>query len=190
MRALRWTAIAGIATAVLAVGAAPAAAHTSLVSSTPAANTTLVTAPTEVTLTFDDPIATQGTQLVARTSGGDAVALGPTRVDGDAVSATWPAGAASGSYVVSYRVVSADGHPVEGSLSFQIAGSATSPTGSPSGSATGSSTVPPSPSSSAGTPTPAPAPASSDAPVGLIGALVVAAALAVGAGVVIARRRG
>ena len=100
---------------VLAAG--PANAHAQLVHVEPAADTTVPTAPVAVVLTFDEPV----TPLVFRWIGPDgrtedAVARGQnTRV-----IVSVPPGTARGSQLLSWRVSSADGHPVGGSLGFAI----------------------------------------------------------------------
>ena len=103
-----------------AFGAGPAAAHSELVSSSPANGSSGPGKPTEVQLTFNEDISTTGLQVVAQGSAG-AVALGTPTVSGAVVSAAWPQSAPAGTYTVSYRVVSADGHPVDGSISFTYA---------------------------------------------------------------------
>jgi hypothetical protein len=61
-------------------------------------------------------------------------------VAGDAVSVAVRPGGSPGGYSVAYRVVSDDGHPVEGTFGFQLAGSSRS--SSTSAAAVPSSTAP------------------------------------------------
>ncbi len=111
--------VAAAALAVLA--AAPAAAHTDLLSSDPADGATLQTVPEQVTLTFGEDLLPQGDKLVAKDDTGVQVNLGPSKIAGPKLSATWPGTADAGTYTVSYRAVAADGHPLEGRLTFTIA---------------------------------------------------------------------
>ncbi|PPF69979.1 copper resistance protein CopC [Clavibacter michiganensis] len=136
---------AALATAALAVaglaqgsgpdGASPASAHDYLVSSSPAAGSTVDAPPTEVALTFSDVILDLGaggdaSDGSAPASGGSSVVqvTGPdgagTRFEtgcavnaGRVVSVPVALGG-SGEYRVTWRVVSADGHPVSDSIAF------------------------------------------------------------------------
>jgi methionine-rich copper-binding protein CopC len=100
------------------VGAAPASAHASLVRSSPADQSSPATAPTTVTLTFDENIRMPSVVLVTNADGASVVHGKTTVVDNIArISvSTGP----SGDFTVAYRVVSADGHPVSGRLSFSV----------------------------------------------------------------------
>lgn len=190
--------------------AGPAAAHNVLISSDPSEGAVVQTAPTVVTLTFDE--AVQDFQPVVTVLGpdGQKYESGAPQVDSTVV--TTPIGPlpAAGDYVIAYRVVSADGHPVQGEVHFRLAAPAPPTSSAPanpaaSSSASGSTaltarsttaaptTAAPSPSAPATeTSTAAVAPASSSS--GLSGwawaAIAVVAALIVAAAVVIVRRRG
>jgi copper resistance protein C len=115
---------ATVATALAAVGllavvaAAPASAHASLVRSSPADRSSVTTAPQIVSLTFDEDIRMPSVLLVTGADGASVVA-GKTSVVDNTVS-TRVSVATSGDYTVVYRVVSADGHPVSGRLSFGV----------------------------------------------------------------------
>ncbi|WP_369937063.1 copper resistance protein CopC [Plantactinospora sp. BB1] len=117
------------AVAVLLAPAKPAAAHAAVVGTVPQQQAVLGFSPTEVTITFSEPVA-----LVP----GRAQVLAPDgkRInDGDAsvrdATLRIPIRVADrplGSYLVSYRVISADSHPVAGSYTFAVgAASATPP---------------------------------------------------------------
>jgi methionine-rich copper-binding protein CopC len=103
----------------VATGAAPAAAHNSLKSSTPADGEQLTTAPTEVTLTFMQSADPRFVKVAVRGPGGASATAGGPTVTGTVVHQ--PLGPlTSGKYTVEYRVVSQDGHPVSGALSFTL----------------------------------------------------------------------
>ena len=70
--------------------------------------------------TFVTPPTPLGAFITARSASGVTVEVGPVMVDGLNVSATWPKDANSGSYLVSWRVVSGDGHPVNGAITFTV----------------------------------------------------------------------
>ncbi len=111
----------------LLFAASPALAHAQLLSSDPAPGAVLDTAPTSITLVFTEPIE---------------ISLGAIRLfDGagkqvDIGKATHPAGhteqvrvalgsLANGSYVVDWRVVSSDSHPVHAAYTFQVGAAST-----------------------------------------------------------------
>ncbi|WP_291379001.1 copper resistance CopC family protein [Demequina sp.] len=140
---------AGVATMV----AAPASAHTSLIDVQPTEGDT-VQEGTVVSLTFSDDLLDLGTEMIVTDADGDAVALEVERPDPATVAATLPV-MEGGPVTVSWRVVAADGHPIEGTLSYvaeAVAASETAPslapaTASPSASdaATASATSPAAP---------------------------------------------
>ena len=111
----------------LALGPAPAAhAHSELISSSPADGETLTAPPANVTLQFNEAISPAGLQVVAQGPDGP-VTLGTPIIEGASVIAPWPADAPGGNYRLAYRVVSADGHPIDGSIGFSYAAAAASP---------------------------------------------------------------
>ena len=107
-------------------GAAPALAHTALAARSRDGEV-LTTAPDTVSLTFTEPVQAEFTQ-VAVTDGKrpSLVIAGETTVDGPLVQQPVSL-TANGTYTVAYRIVSADGHPVSGQLSFSYSGSAPKP---------------------------------------------------------------
>jgi copper resistance protein C len=123
-RAARATRVSAVATALAVgwllgvVGATPASAHASLVRSSPADQSSLATAPTTVTLTFDENIRMPSVILVTGADGASVV-QGQTSVV-DNIAKTRVNTGPSGDFTVAYRVVSADGHPVSGRLSFSV----------------------------------------------------------------------
>lgn len=128
---------------VIRIGLAlPAQAHDTLLSTSPEDGSTVATTPTEVVLTFDQPAVSVGTQLRVSGPDGDVQQGRPQLVDTTVRQAIEP-GSPAGTYTVTWRVTSADGHPVSGTFTFtsQAAGeAAASPTGSsvpPSTSASG-----------------------------------------------------
>ncbi len=115
--------LAGLfALAVLA--AAPASAHATVVGSDPADGARLQGAPATVTVSFDEPVAlgSLGYLHVVDSSGKRVergAAYHPGK-DGAKIAVDLPSGLADGTYTESYRVVSADSHPVAGSLRFVV----------------------------------------------------------------------
>lgn len=110
-----------LTTAALALGiAAPASAHAALVSSSPEDGAELTEAPTEIVLEFNEDIQDLGNEIVIVDSEGTPVADGEPAVDGPTVTQALTGGAA-GSFTVTWRVVSADGHPISGELGYEVA---------------------------------------------------------------------
>jgi methionine-rich copper-binding protein CopC len=114
---------ATVAASILLVGAlaGPVAAHDVLVSSTPAAGSTLSEVPSEFSVTMNEPLLDLGA------GGGFALEVvdAAGRYYGDGClsisSATLSTGATlgkAGQYSLLWQVVSADGHAVSGQLSF------------------------------------------------------------------------
>ncbi|MGW4051209.1 copper resistance CopC family protein [Streptomyces sp. NPDC004779] len=98
----------------------PAAAHTDLVSSTPAPDASLDAPPVSVALTFSDEMTERYAQVALTAPDGTPAGQSSPTVAG--TSATLPVrpGLGPGRYTVGYRVVSADGHPVAGSFTFTV----------------------------------------------------------------------
>jgi copper transport protein len=105
--------------------ASPAAAHAELLNTTPANGTQLRRWPTEVQLTFTESVnlIDGGIRLVDRV--GTTVPTPDPTVHGHTVIWPMPADIPDGPYVVSWRVVSSDGHPIAGAFSFGVGTAAT-----------------------------------------------------------------
>ncbi|TMR12700.1 copper resistance protein CopC [Nonomuraea turkmeniaca] len=132
-------ALTAILAALLVLGsAAPALAHDALKSSTPGKGAT-VEALDEVELEF-----TAGVRMpfvIVRGPGDTARQDGKPKVDGKVVTQAVKGPLPDGKYTIAYRVVSSDGHPIEGEIPFTVKGAKTSsPSPEPSGSATLSAT--------------------------------------------------
>jgi len=134
------TLAAGIAVpAVLALTAAPASAHNELLSSSPASGARVTALPSDIVLTFAEQTDPRFVKIAATGPDGASVAAGAPQVAGTKVSQPLAAGTASGQYTIAYRVVSKDGHPVQGSLTF----TATLPAAEPSAAGTPPATTNP-----------------------------------------------
>jgi copper transport protein len=107
--------------AVLAVaGAAPALAHATLASSDPADGARLAAAPASVSVTFTEDVSAGSGFLKVVDGSGRQVSTGELTRTGPTISTALQPGLGDGSYIVSYRVVSADSHPIGGALSFVV----------------------------------------------------------------------
>ena len=119
-RVLLRTVVALVVTGVvLLVAAQAASAHAELVSTTPQDGATLEEPPAEVALTFNEPVQILDDSLRLFPGDGSAVVL-DAHVSSREVIAPFPAELGDGSYALSYRVVSADGHPISGAITFMI----------------------------------------------------------------------
>ena len=107
---------------VFGVTAPAASAHAGLLRTTPGDAEILETGPLEVTLTFSEPVGTGLGALRVLTAKGERVDNGTvTRTAGNTVvHVPVRPGIAEGTYVVVWRVVSADSHPVSGAFTFQV----------------------------------------------------------------------
>ena len=117
--ALRALAAGWLAALALLLSGAPAAAHATLVSSDPAEGEVLAETPDVVTLTYDEAVSLTDDSIQVFDAAGEPVESSATSKD-EIVTADLPDELSAGTYVVTWRVVSADGHPISGSLTFSI----------------------------------------------------------------------
>lgn len=115
--ALRASLVACVAAVLALAGALPASAHAALVRSSPTSGSTLTAVPPEVALTFNEAIDPQFTSVTVK-SGSTTASTGKPTVEGPTVYQSLDPRMDEGTYTVSYRVTSADGHPVSGSYTF------------------------------------------------------------------------
>jgi hypothetical protein len=142
MRTTRTTAALLAAAALSALSALPAAAHDELVAVLPEPDSVLEAAPEEVELSFTGEIMDIGHQVLVTDSEGRSVTDGPLEQDGTTVRQPLTAtGAEDESYRVVWRVVSSDGHPVEGTFSYQIGDGSGEDPAAPAASASGSASA-------------------------------------------------
>ncbi|MBO2459562.1 copper resistance CopC family protein [Actinomadura violacea] len=102
--------VAFVAAAVGALTATPALAHTQLVSSTPGKGQSAASV-TEVKLVFSDKIS--NAKVIVKDAHGKAFQSGAAEHAGTTVTQKLTGPLPAGSYTVGYRVVGADGHPVQ-----------------------------------------------------------------------------
>ena len=170
----------GLAGAVLVAG--PASAHDYVVSTTPKADSTVDAAVKTVDVTFDDVVLDpqhDGSTTVLQVtdaSGTHFESSCPT-VSGRTITVPTALGAA-GAYTVTWRVVSADGHPISGTFGFDYRPAAGVPSaagqaGSPCGGSTAHA------GAATSTPTSGSSSVSPGVVVGVIGVVVVLAAAVV-----------
>lgn len=150
-RGLAVAVLTGLVAAASLAGAGPAAAHDSLVGVDPADGSTTPTVPASVTLRFEEPPARLGIGVAVLGPTG-AVGVGTPALVGSSVTVALRPGSPAGSYRVSWRVTSDDGHPVQGTTRFTAAAGSTAtvtPTAQPT-----PATAPPTPAATPRAPGP------------------------------------
>jgi len=123
-----------LALSVLAAGSASVSAHALLLSSDPAANAVLASAPTTVTLTFTEPPDPRLSSVRVFDVSGNGHTTGAAVMGSSGPNTlTAPVGTLpDGVYTVAWRTVSAaDGHATAGSFAFSVGTGAPPPTSAP-----------------------------------------------------------
>lgn len=185
-----------LAAMALLVAVAPARAHAELESSDPEDGATLASAPASISFTFGEELLLEGNAVTLTDVAADTrLEVGPVVVDGDTVSVEWPGSSPAGEFRAAYRVVSADGHPINGTITFAVEEALGAVEASPAAVSSSAAATPASPEAVSTSPTPTssatPAPEGDDADAGMM-AWVLALGLAVlvgaGAGAWVMRR--
>ena len=104
------------------IGIQNANAHAQLTSSFPGKNQIITSVPTLVWLEFDGDLLQfdkrEVNKITVTNNKNQKVDFGGTIVGGARISTKIKSTLTAGKYLITYRVVSEDGHPVQGSLSF------------------------------------------------------------------------
>jgi copper transport protein len=95
-----------------------AAAHASLNSASPSDRAVVAAAPSTFSLTFSEPVSPLAITLIR--PDGTSAALGDLSLHDTRLDIAAPKNLGRGTHVLSWRVVSADGHPIGGSVVFSI----------------------------------------------------------------------
>lgn len=123
LRSARVAAVAllvGLA-ALLGPGLGTAGAHATLVDSRPGNDEMLDSAPRQVELVFDAAVSVKGGEVAVLGPGGERVDTGdPSSGDGARQVTQRVEGDEQGTYTVSYRVLSDDGHVISGSFVYHV----------------------------------------------------------------------
>src|SRR5690606_27466500 len=115
-RSIAEVVLTAVATVLFAAIGAPAMAHTALVASTPSADQ-VVTDLTFVELQFSDEVLAVGSFLTLVHESGARTELDVEQPSATVVAAQVP-DVAGGAYIIEWRVVAGDGHPIEGTIAF------------------------------------------------------------------------
>jgi copper transport protein len=145
MRPRVWIAVVAVAAVVALVAPGSASAHAYLVKTVPAASGVLDTPPKTVALTFDEAVEPRFAIISVTNASGAQETTGPVRrspADPDTLVVPLRPNLPQGWYLIYWRAISVDGHPVQGAFTYavgpnpgpaprfavpSIAGSATSP---------------------------------------------------------------
>ena len=113
-------AVALAATSLL--GFSPAQAHDELVSSNPSQNAQLSQAPQSLELTYSGEIMDLDgvNQVRVSNAAGESMTEGSPQVEGKQIIQDLKRDQQEGTYTVSWRVVSSDGHPIQGTFTYQV----------------------------------------------------------------------
>ena len=120
--------LALIVAAFVVGGMAPASAHTGLVSTDPRDGADLAAPPSQVTFVFDEDLLPDFVDFSISNGDGEPLSIAGVKVDGSTAALPWPSDAPGNTYTVAYRVVSQDGHPVSGAITFSYVRESPSPT--------------------------------------------------------------
>lgn len=107
-----------------------ASAHDTLVSTSPQEGSTVQEMPAKIGLTYDNIPIAMGSEIHIVDAQGNNWAQGEATVTDRVVSQAVQPGTPAGTYTVQWRVVSSDGHPIQGKFTF------TTSTGAEPGAAT------------------------------------------------------
>ena len=94
-------------------------AHAEVVEITPANNAVVAEAPGAVTVRFTEPVSLSGGSTQVFDDTGEVISTDGS-VSDSTVTIPLPADLADGTYVVAWRVISADSHPISGSSVFSV----------------------------------------------------------------------
>ena len=117
-------ALASLTSLLFVLGGTSAAyGHASLTSSNPEDGSQLSAPPTFVELTFNEELLPDTVEIAVTTEAAGLIAGTEFATVGPTVQVTWPQNLPDDTYKVAYRVVSNDGHPITGAITFSYTGS-------------------------------------------------------------------
>ncbi len=108
-----------LAALALFLAVPPAAAHATLISTDPVEGAVLPETPDVITFTYDERVVLSDDSVRVFDAAGEPVDSTSNGAD-EIVTTDLPDELDNGTYVVAWRVVSEDGHPISGSLTFSI----------------------------------------------------------------------
>jgi copper transport protein len=120
MRRRFWIAGAFIGLLAALLPASAASAHAALDRTSPASGTVVQNAPSEVVLTFNETVRAVVDKIRVTGPDGKRADTGKATVQDHDLRIPVRTGGPQGTYLVSYRVVSADSHPISGGFSYSV----------------------------------------------------------------------
>lgn len=111
--------VALLSAVALVLGGTAASAHDTVVGTGPGDGETLTTAPTQVTVEISAVPQSIGSRMVITSSDGTVLFDGEPTITDRVASVELPA-VANDSYQVAWRLVSSDGHPIDGTFGFVV----------------------------------------------------------------------
>lgn len=166
----------------------PASAHNVLIGSTPEDGSTITTQPGAIELVFDQPVQDQFAQVAVLDADENGYETSAAKVDNNTVTQEI-ADLPDGDYTVSFRIVSADGHPVPGTFAFTMAAGRPSDDTQPDDAQPTDAATPDDETATPATPAAAGGSDDGGTNPALIGGIILAAAAVVGVGILIVHRR-
>jgi len=116
-----------VALGALLAPASPASAHAALLGSNPAPGSVIGESPTEITITFSESVTVVADRVQVLAPDGKRIS-GPAMTRGAVLHIpVRKADRPLGTYLVSFRVISADSHPVAGGLTFSVGAPSAAP---------------------------------------------------------------
>ena len=116
--------ILGLCAALLIISPTYAFAHGEMIRLNPAANSRVTAVPAEVSIEFDGKLQVLGNatinSITVKDDKGQVISEPVSTVDGMKITSKITSLDVTGLISVSYRIVSEDGHPVEGEYSFTV----------------------------------------------------------------------
>jgi methionine-rich copper-binding protein CopC len=94
-------------------------AHTNLDKSSPADGEVLTESPEEILLNFNTKVE-QGSQFQLVNPSGNGVSITGLTIDDKVLSGFIPQPLQGGEYTINWSIIGADGHPIEGQISFAV----------------------------------------------------------------------
>ncbi|WP_205475056.1 copper resistance CopC family protein [Nocardioides sp. SYSU D00038] len=125
-----WALGLALAGALLLLVPAPAQAHATLLGSDPEDGAVVTSLPGEVTLRFNEPVQVEGDGVTVLAPGGDELDVEARSSDNEVIAGLSGDGQ-QGTYVVAWKITSADGHTVQGAVSFAVGAAGATPSATP-----------------------------------------------------------
>ncbi len=112
---------------VVVLPAGPASAHAAVLGAVPAPGSVVGSSPTEIVVTFSEPVTPVAGRVQVLDPSGKRISGDVTATGGTLRIGVRKAGRPLGTYLVSYRVISADSHPIGGAITFSVGAPSTAP---------------------------------------------------------------